>query len=137
MPRTSQVELLKSDARDFVNWFTVRRTIGVATVALALSAVGYTITAGDTRDQDEAIPFIRQAGFQVDPVSVGETIGGGLISIDSLEDGPCSFNDVYANLEFHDGRVVGVDNYQIPLGAAGVTVQNAAQLSRVDPDLHC
>jgi hypothetical protein len=136
MPRTSQIELLKQDARDFVNWFTVRRTIGVATVALAFSAVGYAI-AGDNRDQDEAIPFIQRAGFRVDPISVNETVGGGSIGIDSLEDGPCTFDNVNASLEFHGGRVVGVDNYQIPLGAAVVTVQNAAQLSRVDPDLHC
>jgi hypothetical protein len=139
MSQVRPIESMKSSAREAAHRFSGKPALWMTAIVLAASGAAYTIVeavVSDTHDDTAAQPFIRADGFK-DPTDLGETIGGGVISMDSLRAAECTFYGVDADLVYRHGKVVGVDDYQIPLRGATVTVQNAAELRQAAPYLHC
>ena len=139
MSQVRPIESLKSSTKEAAHRFRGKPALWMTAIVLAASGAAYTLVeavVSDTHDDTAAQPFIRADGFK-DPTDVGETIGGGVLNMSSVMVGHCTFDDVYADLVYRHSKVVGVDNYQIPVRGATVTIQNAAELRQAVPYLHC
>lgn len=139
MSQVRPIESLKSSAKEAAHRFRGKPALWMTAIVLAASGAAYTLVeavVSDTQDDTAAQPFIRADGFK-NPTDVGETIGGGVLNMSSLMVGHCTFDNVYADLVYRHGKVVGVDDYQIALPRLTVTVQNAAELRQAAPYLHC